>query len=240
MTIVFLHPVGLDRDCWKLTDLEGEMYDYPGHGGRPLPSKDEYTLDYIADEVVDTYSGPLDLVGVSMGGAVCQHIGVRHPERVRSLMICCRGATGQKAAASRPAIQDQRAEDTLRFGMAGTLNLYLERWFTKEALTDPSHPGVAYARRRLLTDSKEAIAATWLALRGSTLREQLSEITAPVTILGGRHDQAATVDRVVELFRLMPTARLEIINGPHMLHLERPNDFADAVRRHLEWVIHSL
>jgi pimeloyl-ACP methyl ester carboxylesterase len=31
-------------------------------------------------------------------------------------------------------------------------------------------------------------------------------------------------------------SRLVILDGPHMMHLERPAEFSAAVRKHLRWV----
>jgi pimeloyl-ACP methyl ester carboxylesterase len=235
MTTVFLHPVGLDHEFWQFTGLEGSMPDYPGHGGRPLPPLDEYTLATVADEIVRDHEGPLDVVGVSMGSAVAQYIGVRHPDRVRSMMLCCSSLGGTVASAAE-VLRDDRADDTLRLGMAGMMDSTLTRWFTEAALADPDHPGVAYARARLLADDPQAIAATWLTLRRSAVRDSLPALRMPVTVLGGRDDRAATPERVLALFGEIPTARLEIVNGPHMLPLEQPAAFAAAVRRHFDWV----
>jgi pimeloyl-ACP methyl ester carboxylesterase len=238
--LIFLHPVGLDHEFWELTGLKGTMPDYPGHGGRPLPAMDEYTLEHVADEMAGTETdGMLDLVGVSMGAHVAQYIAIRHPRRVRSLMLCCSGLGGTKAS-SAVVQRVERAEDTLRLGMAGMMDSTLQRWFTDDALAATDHPGVAYARRRLLADDPVNVAATWSMLRRSAIADLLPTISAPVTVLGGRYDRASPPERVLKLFDRIPTARLEIINGPHMLPLERPRDFADSVRRHLDWVAATL
>jgi 3-oxoadipate enol-lactonase len=227
MTTVFLHPVGLDHDCWQFCDLPGEKPDYPGHGGRAAPAGGRLDFDDLADEIAARFQGALDLVGVSIGGTVAQYFALRHPDRVRSLLLAC-GSPGGAARAD-------RAEEINRLGMAGTVESTLRRWFTPAALAEPGHPGVSYARQRLLTDDPAGVAAIWAADRSLLTPEAVGTIQAPVTVLGGRQDQAATVPRVTGLFELLPNSRLEIISGPHMLQLERPLEFSDAVRRHLSW-----
>ena len=45
MTLVLLHPVALDVECWNACGLEGERFEYPGNGTRPLPPSGDYTLE---------------------------------------------------------------------------------------------------------------------------------------------------------------------------------------------------
>jgi pimeloyl-ACP methyl ester carboxylesterase len=181
--------------------------------------------------VVEMCDGPLDLVGVSMGGAVAQQVAVRHPDRVRSVLLACCGP-GRAGPMTDP---DGRADDVRRLGLAGTLDSTLQRWFSAGAIATPGHPGVEYVRARWLTDNTEVVVRAWLALGHHALREELRKVKGPVTVLGARHDQAVPIARLLDLFDLLPAARLEVIEGPHMLQLEQPIAFAKAVRRHLAW-----
>jgi 3-oxoadipate enol-lactonase len=240
MTLVFLHPVGLDHDCWQLTGLQGQMPDYPGHGNRPLPPPEDFTLEAIADEIAGTYDGLLDLVGVSMGASVAAYIAVRHPDRVRSMVMAAGNAGRPKGESPEVTeMQRQRAADQVRLGMAGTLESTLKRWFTQAALDQPNHPGVEYVRQRWLADDPNAVAATWLCLGKAAVRDEMPHIRLPITVLGGRHDVAATPAALTGLQALLPNSRLAFIDGPHMLPLENPREFADAVHQHLEWVASS-
>lgn len=229
MTVVLLHPVGLDAACWQFLDFGPfEAPEFPGHGSRPRPQS-SWTLDGAADEVVLNVGGVLDVVGCSMGGMVAQHIAFRHPSRVRSLLLACTNG------AARKALMLQRAEAASAGGMEAVLNSTLQRWFTAAALAQPDHPGVAYARQRLLTDDPVAFAQTWRAMADHNTLEHLGQIQVPVTVIAGSQDASASVEVVSELHRRLPHSRLEVLEGPHMLQLETPHEFSDAIRRHLEW-----
>jgi len=228
-TLVLLHPVGLDAGCWQFLDLaETVTPEFPGHGARPRLAA-TWTLDDAADEVASSVPGRLDVVGVSMGGMVAQHLALRHPGRVRSLVLAC-----TSARAHRQSTLD-RADAAARGGMESVLDSTLARWFTASALAQPNHAGVAYARHRLRTDDPVAFAQTWRAMAEHDVVAHLSRIVVPVTVIAGAHDAASPVEQRRAMQRSLPHSRMEVLDGPHMLQLEVPRAFSDAIRRHVEW-----
>lgn len=235
--LVLLPPIGLDRRAWQWTGLEGVVTpEYPGHGDRDPWPEGAMSFERIADETVRGLDGRLDLIGVSMGARVAQYISVRHPERVRSALFCASSTAGTTQSATQVE-SDARADEVRQHGTAGTVEQILERWFTADALTQERHPGVEYVRQRWLDNDPTVIAESWLLLRRNTVGDRLAEVRAPVTVLGGRQDRAATPEKVLGLYEQLPgPARLEIIPGPHQLPLEEPAAFAAAVHRHLAWV----
>ena len=232
MTLVLLTPTGLDADCWERVPLPAVAtvkHTFPGFGDRPR-APEPPTMASLADEIVASYEGPLALAGVSLGGMVAQHAAVRHPQRVRSLLVACTGASAD------PAKMEQRAARVLADGMAGVLEETLARWFTPAALAvRPEHPGVAYARRTLLALEPACFADGWLAIAGHDIVARLGEIAVPTSCLAGAADAASPVSRTKQISERVPGARFVVLDGPHMMHLERPVDFAAALSEHLRW-----
>jgi 3-oxoadipate enol-lactonase len=148
---------------------------------------------------------------------------------VRSLVLAC-----TSARADRPSTL-ARADAAARGGMEGVLDSTLDRWFTAAALAQPRHPGVAYARERLLRDDPQAFAQTWRAMADHDVVESLRHMTAPLTVIAGAHDTASPVEHRRAMHARLPNSRFEILDGPHMLQLEVPRAFSDAVRRHVQW-----
>jgi len=233
VTLVLLPPVGLDERCWDWLDLPAPAirHVYPGFGHRPRDDRPA-DLDTWADEVAELGDGePLDLVGISMGSMVAQHLAVRHPGRVNSLLLACTGGSAD------PAVALGRA--AAAGGMTGTLDSTLQRWFTAAALAArPEHPGVGYARATLLALDPASWAAGWRAIARHDVLAALGAVTAPTTCIAGRSDQSAPPERVRRLAAAIPGARLEMLDGPHMIHLENPVAFSAALATH--WSQHGL
>jgi pimeloyl-ACP methyl ester carboxylesterase len=225
--LVLLHAIGLAADQWDgCSGLPPAVaVDLPGHGDRPLHG--DADLGGAADTVAAVIPPGCDVVGLSLGGMVAQHLALRHPGHVRSLVLIC------TRPASDATLMRRRATLTRQRGMTGMLESTLHRWFTAEALAEPDHPGVAYARRRLLADDPAVIASYWRAMADHDLRRDLGRIDVPVTIVVGRRDPAYSAESAEAFQRLITGSRVEECDGPHLLCLERPGETVMAIRSHL-------
>lgn len=229
MTIVYLPPIALTSECWYGCELDGIKADYPDRRSSTPPAAAASTADLagIADSVAASCEGPLDVVCLSIGAVIGQYVALRHPDRVRSMVLACAGP------GDRP--RPDHAEQVLRAGMVGTLDSTLIRWFTPAALRQRNHPGVTIARRQWLRADPGAVAALWMAPRDLLTAQAVNSIRIPVTVLAAREDAAVSASASWELYTRLPVSRFEVIAGPHMLPLERPADFTSAIRRHLTW-----
>lgn len=226
MTTVLLHPVGLDRHTWRHVQTpDGVAVDLPGHGDAPAVR--ELSWDLLADHVCAQAAGRLDLVGLSLGGMLAQYIAIHRPERVRSLFVACSTAATDAAALL------ARAAHTERDGMAGVLDSTLARWFTPLALATPGHPGVEYARQRLLADDPAVFAAYWRLMATHDVRAALPSVAVPTTLLAGTDDASTPVTAMREIAGSVPHARLVTASGPHMLPLERAELVTKMIDEHL-------
>lgn len=229
MPIVMLHPVGLDRHCWDRVRVgRTSTPTYPGHPGR---ARAPYRLSDLADEIVSLHPGRLTIVGVSMGGIVAQHVALRHPRRVSSLVLACTtGATDAEA-------MRERAQKVESQGIEGVLEEILERWFSPAALrAGTAHAGVRYVRKTLLGLDAGAFADAWLAMSEHSVLDELPVVAVPVTCLSATDDLASPPVVMEQLQRRLRRSRLVTLPGPHMLVLEQPERFSQVVRDHVAWV----
>lgn len=200
--------------------------DFPGHGAQP--PLESVSMAALADAVVARVRDPVTLVGLSLGGMVAQHVAIRAPEAVASLVVVA------STSAARSDAMAERARATRVTGMAGLLEATLARWFTPEALATPGHPGVEYARQRLLDDDAEVIAQYWEAMAQHDVTSELAGIRVPTTFIAGARDAAGGPQTMERMARAVPGAVLEVIDGPHMLSIERPRELRAALDRHLD------
>jgi 3-oxoadipate enol-lactonase len=229
-SLLFLHPVGLDRRCIEWLDLPPvRAATLPGHGERER-ARAGLTLADMADEIVGHSTGPLDVVGASLGGMVAMHLALEHPDRVRSLVLACTTPRGDSA------VMNERADVTEDRGSAGMLEDTLTRWFTPAALDgDRDAPYMAYARERLLAMDSGALADTWRAIGTHDVLARLGEIRVPTTCIAGTRDLSTPMDVMRDLAARLPHARLVEMDAPHMAFLERPREFSAAVLEHMAW-----
>lgn len=93
MTVVFLHALPLDERMW-LAGVEAPRLYGPGR-----------TMDEWAASVLDSYPGPLVLVGASMGGYCALAAARLAPERIAGLVLA-----GSRPDADSPSRRERRAE----------------------------------------------------------------------------------------------------------------------------------
>src|SRR5262245_59157204 len=95
--VVLIRGFPLHHTTWKAQiGSVGSIYrviapDLRGHGKSATPEGD-YTIDAMADDVIETLDGleitePVVVAGMSMGGYVALSLVLRHPQRFRGLAL---------------------------------------------------------------------------------------------------------------------------------------------------------
>jgi len=229
MSVVLLHSIGLDGRCWQFMDVPGAFaVDLPGHGTEPK-FREGSGLEGMAARVLQTIDADAHVVGLSLGGAVAQHMALQNPARVRSLVIVA------TAGSYDPNLMEARAKTVEQVGMDGVLDETLARWFTSTALSDVNHEGVAYARATLRSHDPSTFANSWRALASHSTLDLLGRIQVPTTVIAGEQDMATPPTKSFEVAERLPNSRFVTMPGPHMLQLERPRLLSRRIREHLNW-----
>jgi 2-succinyl-6-hydroxy-2,4-cyclohexadiene-1-carboxylate synthase len=231
--IVFVHGFTQTGRSWLpvVEPLTAEGWrvllpDAPGHGGSTGVEADLPTSAALLGEAC----GHGVYVGYSMGGRLCLHLALAHPELVTRLVLVGATAGIPDAAerAARRAADEALATTIERDGVAA----FLDRW-----LAGPLFATLPRERAGLedrLTNTAADLAAS-LRLAGTgaqaDLWPRLGELAMPVTVVAGELDTrfAAIGGHMAAAIGANATFVL-VPHAGHAAHLEQPAAFAEVLR----------
>jgi pimeloyl-ACP methyl ester carboxylesterase len=229
--VVLIHGVGLDRSMWRehvevlARQAPVLAYDLRGHGASPVhpvvSSLDDYVADlhWLLTERIET--GPVDLVGFSLGGLIAQAFAIAHPQLVHRIVL---SNTFARSEADRNHVM-RRFED-VRNASGGSDSDSLARWFTPEFLADNASR-LTWISERLAANDREAyLAAHELTVIGDQhLADGLADIGHPTLVVTAEGDIGASPEMAHRLTGLLPNASCVILPGRHLCMLECPAEY---------------
>jgi valacyclovir hydrolase len=189
--------------------------DLPG-SGRSEPIPRAYTPDYyevdartFATFVDEVIGGPAHLVGFSDGGEVALLMAIQDPSVARSVAVWgAAGSLPQGAASLVAAMGD--LVDHPPPGMEGFRAYFVDAYGEDDA--------------RAMTRSWSSAMSELIARGGSLARDRAGEITCPVLLITGEHDELATPDVVRDLAARIPGADAVIAMGAgHGVSWDQPD-----------------
>lgn len=240
--LLFVHGFPLDRTMW-IGQLAGlaklrrcVAVDLRGHGLSEDPTPGAYSMDVFADDLAATMdelgADKVDVCGLSMGGYVALAFWRRHPDRVRSLILCC-----TKAEADSPegkAGRDALAAMARAKGTQALFDALLEKMFKKS----PAEDVVESCRRMIVGTPAEVAVADLEAMRDRPDSvETLGTITVPAMWIAAEEDVIMPLDAARATAGKIPNGRfVEIPAAGHMAPMENPDAVNAALRDFLKSV----
>ena len=218
-------------------DLDVVAYDHRGVGDS-TPQSDAFTIAELAEDA----AGLLDdlgwdtahVVGISMGGMVAQELALRHPQRIRTLVLGCTYPGGAEGQLADPALIQELAaallsgdrERALRVGFAANLST--------AHVADPDNWEPFEAMATAAPVAVPVIMLQMQAVMGHDTIARLASIAAPTLVVHGTEDRMLPVVNGEVIARAIPHARLELLEGVgHMFWWEQPERSAALVRAHV-------
>jgi len=204
-----------------------------GQSGRP---RGAYTMARLADDVVavldDAKADKVTVVGISLGGMISQHVALRHPTRVRGLVLLATMAGLPHARVAAPRTIAKLL--SIGLGRDRTGKMMAEILLPKSELHRAKELFAAWPEA--MKKSPPSI-ATFLGQFAAVLRHStgfsLRKISVPTVIITGDQDALIPPKNSQILAERIPGARLEVLRGVgHAI----PALDADAVRRALEMI----
>ncbi|AKK03794.1 alpha/beta fold hydrolase [Corynebacterium epidermidicanis] len=194
--------------------------DLPGHGHSDVIAGSPSMADFAEAVLKAAPQGQFDLVGLSLGGAIAQHIALHYPDRVHRLALVSTAAVFGEPEAWVHKAADVRAGKLDQFSH-GTL----ERWFSPG--WRESHPAsLEYWRSMVARTDAEGYASACMALSTFNSRAELPGLSVPTLVVAGIQDTSTPPEVVRELAELIPGAHyVELDPAAHLLNVERAEDF---------------
>jgi len=242
--LLLISGLGLSSLAWAaaLPQLTGQFtcitVDNRGTGRSQTPPG-PYPIDEMANDMAGLIEhldlGPVPVVGWSLGGSVLQALLINHGNLIdRGVLL--------SAFPSYTRLQHAWLDAGLavrRHGLdAATIALNGLAWsYTPRLLSDH---GAAGAQAELVAQapyptSLEGFEAQAAGLRVYDSRADLPKVTRPVLVLVGAEDVLTPVAQSVEMARLIPGARLQVLpRGGHAMVLEYPTDTLTPVVEYLQ------
>jgi 3-oxoadipate enol-lactonase len=222
-----------DANMSALTDKYRVLrYDTRGHGQTEV-TPGPYSIALLAEDVValmDALKIPkAHLVGLSMGGMICQYVSATYPDRVISLGLC-------DTASEMPprSLWEERFATARAQGIAGLLDGTIKRWFVA-GFVERAPTEIEAVKKMILATPLEGYIGCASAVRDMAQTTMLLKIKAPTLVLLGRDDPACTLAQATVLHRVIDGSELAIIDdAAHLSNIEKPAEFNFLLRKFLD------
>ena len=183
----------------------------------------EDDLDQLLAVLAATDVERARLIGYSAGGPVAGVLAASHPERVEHLVLCSTYARGAD-------MSGQEAHDSLAGLITSSWKLATLA-MSSLFLPNGSADDISWFSKFQREASDPVSAASFIDyIRSHDVRDVLTHVRVPTTVLTNRHDPAVRPELSEEVARLVPGARLQVLEGSeHDPFIRDSGDLVEAI-----------
>ncbi len=209
--------------------------DHRGAGASSHP-EDGYTIARLAADMAELLrslgTGPAHLVGSSTGGAIAQVMALDHRDVVRSISLVSSWAKADNWFRHQFAVRKTTLE---RDGIAAYAELSALFLYSPAYVRD-HYPAVRTWIDNVVNGTRDPAI---LAKRIDMILDfdettRLPRIDVPTLVVVGSGDACTPPHCSRDLASLIPGARLEVLEGGHLVAAEQPDGFHGVVRRFID------
>lgn len=239
--LLLVNGIGATGDLWDdfrahVADRETIAFDAPGVGGSPAPLY-PFRIDWFARRLADLVDAlghdRVDVLGLSWGGALAQEFAIRHPDRVRRLVL----------AATTPGVVSLPGRPSALWILMTPRRYYDGDYLAEVAPTlyggsVRDHPEMMVRHghvRATRPPTPWGYLGQLMALRRWTSLPRLPRMRMRTLVLAGDDDPIIPLTNGRLIARLAPNARLHVVEGGgHLFLFTRPAEMAERVRTFLD------
>jgi pimeloyl-ACP methyl ester carboxylesterase len=236
--VVFVHGYSLSLTTWDRVGgklparYTGYAYDLRGFGDSEHSGSYSYET-HARDMLAFLDAMKLDravIVGHSLGGNILQEFVLKHPTRVRAMVLADAAA---RVIAPPDPVANRVAERLALYGDAAANRKVFEigvpRYFDKKNVTATEIEDWIQVGLKADTNALKDMLAANYSLKPIPAAE-FSVLRMPVLIVNGVHDVFSTPEHVKAMTEAMPHATVTLIDAAgHTPMWEKPDAWADAV-----------
>ncbi len=217
-------------------DFELIAYDHRGIG-RSGRVSEPFSIADLADDAAALLDA-LELerahvVGISMGGMVAQEFALRHGHRLRSLSLGCTYCGGPEARLTDQGVMQMLGEAMLSGDRQRAIRTGWEVNVSPGYAADQNHYATWFEVAEAFPAPVPVIMLQLQAIQGHDTSDRLPGLDVPTLVIHGTEDQMLHADNGRLVARLVPGARLEIMDGiGHLFFWEEPERSAALIREH--------
>ena len=210
------------------------LWDYRGHGRSSVPSDaGAYSMDRVVDDLgrVLDWAAPeraVVLAGLSFGGLTSLHFSLRHPERVRGLLLVDSGPGFKNPKAQ--AGWAEAVEKTAAFVESHGVAKFVEKAGDTMVGLRPELPAAKAAAAAIAAQDPAGLAhfARRVAGVAPPVIDELPSIDAPALVIVGENDAPYLRAAEVMTAKLPHAEKLVIPGAGHIVNIEAAEVFDAA------------
>lgn len=233
--VTLSHPLACDLSVWdgQVDELAQRFsvlrFDARGHGSSSAPAG-EYAFEAMADDVIALLDAlgieRTHFVGLSLGGMIGQHVALKAPQRLASLVLA--DTTSRYPAEAGP-VWDERIRIVRQQGMEPMVEPTLARWFTERYRL--GNPAVMARIGALIRATPVAgYLGCCHAIPRLDVTERLRALHLPALVMVGDQDTGTPEAMAREIHEAISGSQLVVIrDAAHLSNIEQVAQFNRAL-----------
>jgi len=197
-------------------------YDQRGLGQTESP-KGIYTMADYADDaasLLDTLEiDRINVIGISFGGMVAQHLVTRYPSKINKLVLACTSPGGNNFSSFdlREIVSDS----------SNKVESWLQILDSRYKSSDENLPILNMVRDALIENTRlfphlvtDGLNRQLEARSQHDCTDTLRDVSHETLIVGGRYDDIAPLKNLLEMHRLIKNSQLQFFEGGHLFLMQ--------------------